>query len=309
MPVRARALAALALALLSAGCTAEPRPRVTTEQVTDARVAPGEVLVIGSVDDHPDEEAELYQPFADHLASRLAPAGVGGADIVVVGTVREMVELLRAGEVDLYVDSVYPAARAVDEGVATPLARRWKNGAATYHSVVVARRGSGVSRLEDLAGKTVALEDHRSTDGYFLPVTALLDAGLPVREVQPDSRPEPGQVGYVFTGDEENALFAVLSGQVAAAGVSEEGLEGNLGPRADEVVVVGRSPEVPRQAVVARADLAPALRDATALALSGLHLDDEGRRVLDAFEGTERFDPLTAEELEPVVSRVGAVSP
>lgn len=222
-----RPVAALTLALLGTGCAAGADPAPAPGQVADPRAAPGEVLVIGSVDDHPDEEAELYEPFVDHLASRLAPDGVGGAEVVVVGTVEEMVELLRAGEVDLYVDSVYPAALALDQGVAEPMARRWKNGAATYHSVVVARRNSGVTRLEDLAGEIVALEDPHSTDGYFLPLTAFLDAGLPVREVH--GVPGPGQVGYTFTGEEENALFAVLSGRAAAAGVSEEGLEEHLG--------------------------------------------------------------------------------
>ncbi|MCV2490194.1 phosphate/phosphite/phosphonate ABC transporter substrate-binding protein [Geodermatophilus sp. YIM 151500] len=296
------ALAVSALAVLSAGCGTPAGADEPAATPTRAPEGPRTTLVVGSVSDDPEEEAEVFQPFADHVAAQLADAGVTGGEVAVAATTEEMAELLRTGAVDLYVDSMYGATRVVADGAAAPLLRRWKDGTPEYHSVVVARADSGLTSLAQLAGRTVAFEEDTSTDGWFLPAATVLEQGLPmVEQERPDAEPVPGTVGYVFSGDDENTVFQVLQGLVDAGALSEEDLAENAGSRAGELVVLGRTIAVPRHGVVARVDLDPAVRDAVVAVLTALHEDAEGRAVLEEFDGTARFDVLPPEGLEPIL--------
>lgn len=299
----ATALAAAALSTLLAACGTATADTQRPAADASAPAGPeGTTLVIGSVSDDPEEEAEVFQPFIDHVAGQLGDAGVSGGDVVVAESVEEMAELLRTGAVDLYVDNMNGVTEVVEDGAGTPLLRRWKDGAPTYHSVVVARRDSGITTPEQLVGRTVAFEEETSTDGYFLPVSTLRQLGLTVSHIaEPTSAPAAGEIGYVFSGDDENTVFLVLDGRVDAGALSEEDLAENAGSRADELVTVARSIDVPRHGVVARTDLDPALTQALTTVLSGLHETAEGREVLEEFDDTARFDALSAADLAPVL--------
>lgn len=263
------------------------------------RAPAGRPLVLGSVSDDAKEEAGVFQPFADHLASRLEGTDITHGTVVVAGSVDEMAELLRNGEVDVYVDSMYGITSVVGSGDAVPVLRRWKDGSATYHSVVVVRRDSGIETLDQLAGATVAFDDPESTDGFFLPAATLLEAGVPLVPLT-DGATTAGSdgVGYVFSGDDENTIFQVLEGRVDAGALSEEDLEENSGERADELVALLRTIEVPRHAVVVRTGLEPELVAAVTTALGALHLDEAGREALAEFDDTARFDTLAPESVE-----------
>jgi phosphonate transport system substrate-binding protein len=115
----------------------------------------------------------------------------------------------------------------------------------------------------------------------------------------------PDQIGYVFSGDDENTVFLVLDGRVDAGALSEEDLEENAGSRADELVVVTRTIDVPRHAVVARTGLDPALLERLTAVLTALDESAEGRAVLEEFDGTAQFDLLPAESLAPVLELRG----
>ncbi|SDN98711.1 phosphate/phosphite/phosphonate ABC transporter substrate-binding protein [Geodermatophilus sp. DSM 45219] len=299
----ATALAAAALTTLLAACgTATADTQQPAADASAPAEPEGTTLVIGSVSDDPEEEAEVFQPFIDHVADRLGDAGVSGGDVVVAESVEEMAELLRTGAVDIYVDNMNGVTQVVQDGAATPLLRRWKDGAPTYHSVVVARRDSGITTPEQLVGRTVAFEEETSTDGYFLPVSTLRQLGLTVSQVaEPTTAPAADEIGFVFSGDDENTVFLVLDGRVDAGALSEEDLAENAGSRADELVTVARSIDVPRHGVVARADLDPALARAVTTLFTGLHETAEGREVLEEFDDTARFDALTAADLAPVL--------
>lgn len=293
------AVAAVTALVTGCGSAATPEPAARAAEATPAA---GRTLVIGSVSDDPEEEAEVFQPFIDHVVAQLGDAGVTAGEVVVAPSIEEMAELLRSGEVDLYVDSMNGIASVVAQGAGVPLLRRWKDGAPEYHSVVVARRDSGITSVEQLRGRTVAFEEETSTDGYFLAAATLVEQGLPLTQVvEPASPVTPDQIGYLFSGDDENTVFLVLDGRVAAGALSGEDLEENAGSRADELVTVMRTVDVPRHGVVTRADLDPALATALTTVLGALHETADGQSVLEEFDGTERFDELTMDGLADVL--------
>ena len=297
------ALAVTALTVLLTGCGAARSAEPAASAASDQDVASaGRTLVIGSVSDDPEEEAEVFQPFIDHVAAQLGGVGVTAGEVVVAQSLDEMAELLRSGQVDLYVDSMNGVTSVVRDGAGVPLLRRWKDGAPEYHSVVVTRRDSGIETVGQLRGRTVAFEEETSTDGYFLAAATLLEQGLSLVQVSEPSSPVPAdRVGFVFSGDDENTVFLVLDGRVDAGALSDEDLAENAGSRADELVAVTRTIDVPRHGVVGRTGLEPAIVQALTAELTTLHETAEGRSVLEEFDGTGRFDTLTGEDLAPVL--------
>jgi phosphonate transport system substrate-binding protein len=291
--------AAAALAALTAACGT---PAEADDSSAAATAPEGPTLVIGSVSDDPKEEAEVFQPFADHLAAELADEGIVAGEVVVAETAEEMAELMAAGEVDLFVDSMYGITSVVEAGAAVPVLRRWKDGAPTYHSVVVARADSGLATAEQLRGRTIAFEEETSTDGYFLPVSTLREQGLTLTELpRPNADVPPGEAGYVFSGDDENTIFSVLTGRVAAGAVSAEDLEELAGDRLGELRVIARTIDVPRHGVVASKRLDGELRSAIVDTLTGLERSRAGREALEGFDETARFDELGNDRLVPVL--------
>jgi phosphonate transport system substrate-binding protein len=297
------ALCAAITASLAAACSTSTAVEAASAPSAPA-AAPTETddattLVLGSVSDDAEEEAEVYQPFADHLAGVLASSGVTRGGVRVAGSEEEMADLLRTGEVDVYIDSMGGVTSVVAAGAGEAVLRRWKDGAPTYHSVVVVRRDSGITDLSGLAGRTLAFENPDSTDGYLLPAATLLDRGVPlVRVAAADETVADGSIGYVFSGDDENTVFQVLEGTVDAGALSEEDLEENAGDRSDELATLVTSAEVPRHGVVLRTGIDVRLRDAITAALTTMHDDADGREALEAFEETARFDALEPESVD-----------
>jgi phosphonate transport system substrate-binding protein len=61
---------------------------------------------------------------------------------------------------------------------ATAFAAKLEGTSPTYTAVLIAGAGSGVSRPEDLKGKTVVFGDPASTSSHLIPKSMLARAGL-----------------------------------------------------------------------------------------------------------------------------------
>ncbi|WP_037470131.1 phosphonate ABC transporter substrate-binding protein [Sinorhizobium fredii] len=136
------------------------------------------------------------------------------------------------------------------------------DGATGYHSIMVARKDSGITKLEDLKGKKLGFADPDSTSGYLVPLVTLPEAiGAPVKEYF-------GETG--FGGGHENLVLEVLKGTFDAgttfgSGVGEfkDGYtSGNLRKMVDkgvldmnDLVELWRSPLIPNGPIVVRTSL------------------------------------------------------
>ncbi|ASY59929.1 phosphonate ABC transporter substrate-binding protein [Sinorhizobium sp. CCBAU 05631] len=133
------------------------------------------------------------------------------------------------------------------------------DGSTGYHSIMVARKDAGITKLEDLKGKKLGFADPDSTSGYLVPLVTLPEAiGAPVKEYF-------GETG--FGGGHENLVLEVLKGTFAAgttfgSGVGEfkDGYtSGNLRKMVDkgvldmnDLVELWRSPLIPNGPIVVR---------------------------------------------------------
>ncbi|AJD41628.1 phosphonate ABC transporter substrate-binding protein PhnD [Rhizobium gallicum bv. gallicum R602sp] len=136
------------------------------------------------------------------------------------------------------------------------------DGATGYYSVMVARKDSGLKKLEDMKGKKLGFADPDSTSGYLVPLVTLPEAiGAPVKEYFSSAG---------FGGGHENLVLEVVKGNfdagtTFASGVGEfkDGYSsGNLRKMVDkgilnmdDLVELWKSPLIPNGPVVVRSSL------------------------------------------------------
>ncbi|WP_112809539.1 phosphonate ABC transporter substrate-binding protein [Ensifer sp.] len=136
------------------------------------------------------------------------------------------------------------------------------DGSTGYHSIMVARKDSGITKIEDLKGKKLGFADPDSTSGYLVPLVTLPEAiGAPVKEFF-------GETG--FGGGHENLVLEVVKGTFDAgttfgSGVGEfkDGYtSGNLKKMVDkgildmnDLVELWKSPLIPNGPIVVRSTM------------------------------------------------------
>lgn len=289
-------LAAAALAL--AGCgPAFPAQPAGPPQPAPAPSQEGRTITLGETT--PTQVARrfpAYQPLAAYLQQQLAGHGVGRVRLEFPADLAETTRLFREGGIDVMFDTPFPVL-AMQEAVGGEIVLRYsKKGSVTYQGLVVTQTQGGV-RPQELGGKVVALKDATSTSGFLQPAAALLAQGFTLRQVAgPDSPVGPAEVGYLFSGDEENSVEMLLRGRVAAAGLSEEFYQKLRPELRGKIAVLMTSQQLPRALVLVRPGLDPELTRRITEALQGLAEAPEGQEVLQAFSSTERFDPLSPEQ-------------
>jgi phosphonate transport system substrate-binding protein len=284
MPTPLRSLSALVLA----GATVLATSGVALAEARDT-------LVVGSVSRSIKEEIETFRPLTDYLGPRLRAAGIAGVEIAVVTTAGEMARRLASGEIDIYIDSPFVVAQMSRQVGAQPFLRRWKKGVAEYHSLFVTHRDTGIGSLDDLLGKVIAFDDPHSSSGYLLPKAMLLQRGYRVIQVQdPDAFVPADAIGYVFSMDDVNTMFWVDRGKVVAGVTSPSFLQKFSKKHQNDLVVIERSMDIPRQVVAHRADLDPQVLDQLQTVLVDMEHHEAGREALQAFQRTTRFDRFPA---------------
>ncbi len=266
-------------------------------------IAWAKAITIGSVtSSEPAAEVKKFLPLARYLASQLNSEGIEQGKVVVVETVRQMADLLREGKVDLYIDSAFPVMAASRLAGSKPLLRRWKRGIGEYHSVIFTRKESGIDRLEDLRGKMIGFEGPSSTSGYLLPKVILQERGLrPTAKTAPSEPVTPREVGYVFTGDDENTMVWVLRGKISAGAMDNQTYLRRGGRDVESLKILYKSSSMPRHIVSHRADLDPALLARIKQLLIRMDQSEEGRKALQDFEKTTKFDELSEELMAPLL--------
>ena len=177
------------------------------------------MLTLGDIDpDTPALKVERIAPLARYLAPELAAVGVSDVSIRIAPSVDRMIEMLKGGEVDVYLDSLYPTLKVRQLSGSRVILATWVRKQREYHSIFVVRRdGPRPETLGPEGSRESPFEEAHSTSGFFLPALHLRRGGHVVEELaSADAKPEAGAIGYVFSGDAENTVERVLRGSVDA---------------------------------------------------------------------------------------------
>jgi phosphonate transport system substrate-binding protein len=136
-----------------------------------------------------------------------------------------VIEAMRAGRVDAMEVGPFAYVLAVQEAGAEAIAVAVQaedetkpvydpNLPNAYYSVIITKKGSGITSVADLKDKTFAFVDPASTSGHLAPKTALLKQGI-----DPDT-----QMKTTFAGSHPTAVLSVWNGNTQAGAT----FEGNL---------------------------------------------------------------------------------
>lgn len=255
-------------------------------------------LTIGTISNTPVKEIRQYTPVAQYLATRIGYPRLDEGRVIVARDIRHMAEMIRLGEVDIYIDSPLSSLGVNRLSGAEMVLRRWKHDIPEYESLIFVRQESKIHSLTDLEGEIIGFKDPNSTSGYLLPRIALTESGLdlvPVSRLKAQTK--PGQIGYQFTNANENTIVWVLFGKIAAGAIAWDELLSRPPSEQERLRVIHQTPSLPRHVVNFRPGLASETRDALIDALIDMDQTPAGAALLKAFENTTRFDPLPADTL------------
>ena len=167
-----------------------------------------DVLRISAIpDENPNELLRIYTPFAEYLSRELGLR----VQFIPVVDYAATVEGLAAKKLDLVWYGGFTSVQAVrrTNGTARRLVLRQED--AEFKSVFIAKPGSGITRLEDLKGKTFAFGSVSSTSGHLMPRYFLLQAKV-------DPEKDLRQVAY--SGAHDATALWVESGKVDAGALN-----------------------------------------------------------------------------------------
>ncbi len=254
-----------------------------------------ETIVLGDISDNPQKKIRRFQPLASYLAANLSQVDRG--KVKIAPNIDIMIEWLKSGEVDLYIDSPYPAMLAINNAGAKPILRRWKKGSAEYLSLIFTMSDRNINSLSDLKGKIIAFDDPFSTTGYMLPLAKLLESGLnPLEKSLPNTSVPDNAVGYVFSYEDENSIEWLLSGKVAAAAMDNQSFDKLSAEIKEKAIVLAETEKIARNLVMVRGDLPPDQIDAISSILLEMDRTAEGKAVLEKFAQTTKFDQFPTKE-------------
>ncbi len=259
----------------------------------------GQVFVIGRVSGDPQKHYPRLRAMADYLGKRLKDLGISKTAVRLVSNNRDMLRLLREGKVDFISETPFSALLFAGKGGTEIILREWKKGVASYHTVFIARKDSGIDSIANLKGKIIAFEDRGSTSSFLVPMSILRATGLEAVEMASlRDTPPAGKVGYVFAGSEVNISFWVHKGFVHAGAYSNHDWEKDK--RTPELLkkdlkIVFRSAPMVRSLVSLRRALRPAIKKRVKDVLLDMHRDPEGRKVLKRYFKVKRYDEIRGE--------------
>lgn len=289
----------LGLVLIAAcGTTTAVDPSDVGEaENTTAIASEGTTIVLGDVSDEPIKKIKRFQPLADYLGENLGEQGINAGEVVIVPDLDSMIAAMKAGEVDLYFDSLYPATVVSEGSGAEPFLRRWKDGVAEYNTVFFTRVDSSINKLEDLPGKHLALEEKFSTSGYLLPVSYLLQSNLnPVEKSATTAPVAADEIGYVFSRDDENTIQWVVSGRIEAGAIDNQSFARIPEETRSQLRIFAETDKIPRQLVLIAPDITPEQREEIKQVLLALDESEAGQKVLEQLKETEKFDEFNSED-------------
>ena len=226
---------------------------------TVCQAAPPEPYAFGVLNQRSIQATAAYwNPILNYVSVR---SGVP-LELHIGRTANETTDRVVAGELDFaYTNHLFtPKRQQLGWRV---LARQDSRG---IRGQVVVLDSSPVKTLRDLDGKPVAFANPYAFVGYYVPMDALLRAGV--------------NVTPLFSGNQEAAMGQLLSGQVAAAGVNHQVMAGFARRRQMKYRVLAESEPYFDLAVMASPRIGTADGDRVRQAFVGMAHDPEGQRVL-----------------------------
>lgn len=214
----------------------------------------------------PEIIKKTYVPILKDVAARAGKR----ARTIIVADYEALGEALRNGLADVGWFSPFAYVSAAEKAKLQPLVTPEVNHQTSYTGYIVTKKGSGLSTLDDLAGKKFGFVDEKSASGYVYPKAALIEEGK-----------DPAHFfgSTVFLGSHNSVIEAVEDGTVDGGATYSTAFA--TAHAEDQLDIIFRTPPIPTD-VIAAAPAVPA---------------DVVRRLREEFGRTKDTDASCAEAM------------
>jgi phosphonate transport system substrate-binding protein len=242
------------------------------------------------------DQRRRYRILADYLSASLGRS----VTLVTSNTYHGALEDMAEGRIDAAFMGSLVAALALDHLQARVLVKpEDPDGVTVYRGVIFVRDDAPIQRLEDLAGRSLAMV-RTTTAGHLFPIHALTRLGLFAGQ-------DP--VAVRWAGTHDRVIQDVYDGEVDAGAAKDLRIDAfeqaHEGYRFRRLAV---SEAVPNNALIVRGDMDSELVSRLGQTLLAMHENQRGREALAGF-GAQRFVPCAAEEYQPVYDMAESLGP
>jgi phosphate/phosphite/phosphonate ABC transporter binding protein len=274
----------LALSMLCLSMTAGSAREIRPSEAPPKSDAPAPLVFILPPVENVSVMYETFLPLTEYLEKELARPIV----LKVAQNYQEAIESIGTGQADLsYLDpSAYCEARHLHR--IFPLVKTVRNGSATYRSVIVARKDSGLRRIVEAKGKRFALGNVSSSSSYLIPAVMFKEVGIGLSDF--------ASVDYLE--QEDRIALSVLARRHDVGGLSERVARKYEG---DGLAIINESEAIPQYTLCASANVPAPVRAAIRQALLAIRKSGNPALV-SAMKDIDGFAP--AEERDFDVVRV-----
>lgn len=151
------------------------------------------------------------------------------------------------------------------------LARLEVNHDPHFMGVIIVHKDSGITNLQQLAGKRFAFGSAHSTMSYIVPRYMLMKAGVELGALE----------SYKFLGNHRNVALGILLGEFDAGAVKEEVYEDFIG---HGLVALKKTPAISEHVFIARNGMPVSRLEKIRKAFIGLSSTPKGSEVLSAIK-------------------------
>lgn len=131
-------------------------------------------LGVGLFQPDKDKNDATYRPLADYLAQKLGRK----VQLRTVDSWEGLAKSLANGETDIALMGPWGYVLANSQSGAQAVSTILYDGKPTYHGIIITHPKSGISKLEDLKGRSFAFGDKGSTSGYLIPTHQFMKMGI-----------------------------------------------------------------------------------------------------------------------------------
>jgi phosphonate transport system substrate-binding protein len=257
---------------------AKPKP---TERPLDPKAPPVNIAFISYA--NPQQVMRDSETVTKYLQKYLG-APVKGFVTLDYGSA---IEAMRSGKADLAFVDPLAFMMAHEQMSARPLLLEiYSSGKPTYHSCIWVRKNSGLKKLADLRGKSIAFADQVDMSGHLMPRDIFVRAGLlSAKRIEGEFFKQ-----VYFAGGDEQAMRAMFNGFTDAAGVSQYAINLLRVEEREQVTPIATSIESPSHLLIARPGLSTEITEQTKQILLSLDKANPGDSViLDKLYGVRGY--------------------
>ncbi|MBW2493119.1 MAG: phosphate/phosphite/phosphonate ABC transporter substrate-binding protein [Deltaproteobacteria bacterium] len=236
-------------------------------------------------------QKQRYQPIAEYLSERVH----ANVELVVLSRYGNIIENFVSNRLDGAFFGSFTGALAHRKLHVEAIARpEYPDGTSTYHGLLLVRKDSGITDIEDMRGKRFAFVDKATTAGYLLPLYYFKTHGI--------DDPESFLKETYFAGTHDGVINDLLERKTdigAAKNTVFAALVAKNPRVSEELTILTRSPDVPENALCVRADLDESIKNDLRIELLSMDQNKIGKQILSEF-GAARFIDTTEADYNAV---------